>query len=290
MSLPSEALQQYSLNVAAFTLCLLDASARQRRPSSRRPPAGRTPAGRQVPLPEVRRPPAISTRPARACSVPYCGYLEKIAPSAKEVQEQDWDEFWRSHTEGKSTIEGRSSQVTCSACGAVVLLEDKVATDTLPLLRGLPGEPARVGQGHDRARRHAAFRRQRTPGARGLQRLARRPLVRPQRLYQFANLGKLSGVYVPFWTYDSMTYTHYTGERGDDYTGDRDLHRDRRQRPDRDEDAPGAPHPLDERFRRGATSSSTMCWSTVRGRCRTITCAGWRRGTCNTWRSSSRSF
>src|SRR5262249_3371129 len=40
----------------------------------------------------------------------------------------------------------------------------------------------------------------------------------PTGLRQFANLGKLSGAYVPFWTYDSMTYTHYTGERGDDYT------------------------------------------------------------------------
>ena len=32
-----------------------------------------------------------------------------------------------------------------------------------------------------------------------------------------ADLGQLNGVYVPFWTFDSMTYTHYTGERGDDY-------------------------------------------------------------------------
>jgi hypothetical protein len=39
----------------------------------------------------------------------------------------------------------------------------------------------------------------------------------PSNLKQLANLGQLSGVYMPFWTYDSMTYTHYTGQRGDDY-------------------------------------------------------------------------
>ncbi|HEV3203825.1 MAG TPA: hypothetical protein VGY77_05550, partial [Gemmataceae bacterium] len=33
----------------------------------------------------------------------------------------------------------------------------------------------------------------------------------------FANLGQMAGVYAPYWTYDSMTFTHYTGERGDDY-------------------------------------------------------------------------
>src|SRR5437764_15115780 len=37
-------------------------------------------------------------------------------------------------------------------------------------------------------------------------------------LKKFADLGRLNGVYVPFWTFDSMTYTYYTGERGDDYT------------------------------------------------------------------------
>ena len=36
----------------------------------------------------------------------------------------------------------------------------------------------------------------------------------PNDLKQMANLGQLSGVYMPFWTYDSMTYTHYTGQAG----------------------------------------------------------------------------
>src|SRR5262249_52333027 len=39
----------------------------------------------------------------------------------------------------------------------------------------------------------------------------------PTELKLLANLGQLNGVYVPFWTYDAMTYSHYTGQRGDDY-------------------------------------------------------------------------
>jgi len=31
-------------------------------------------------------------------------------------------------------------------------------------------------------------------------------------------LGQLSGVYLPFWTYDSMTLSRYHGQRGDNYT------------------------------------------------------------------------
>jgi hypothetical protein len=40
----------------------------------------------------------------------------------------------------------------------------------------------------------------------------------PNELKKLADLGQFSGVYVPFWTYDSMTYSDYTGQRGDDYT------------------------------------------------------------------------
>src|SRR5262249_4871171 len=39
----------------------------------------------------------------------------------------------------------------------------------------------------------------------------------PTELKKVALLGQLSGVYVPYWTYDAMTYTRYTGERGEDY-------------------------------------------------------------------------
>jgi len=39
----------------------------------------------------------------------------------------------------------------------------------------------------------------------------------PNDLTQFANLGRLRGMYMPFWTYDAMTYSAYTGQRGDDY-------------------------------------------------------------------------
>src|SRR5205085_9176283 len=40
----------------------------------------------------------------------------------------------------------------------------------------------------------------------------------PTELKTIVNLGQLTGVYMPYWTYDSMTYTRYTGDRGDNYT------------------------------------------------------------------------
>jgi hypothetical protein len=48
----------------------------------------------------------------------------------------------------------------------------------------------------------------------------------PTELKTVANLGQLAGVYVPYWTYDAMTYTRYRGERGDDYQ-DRETYTER---------------------------------------------------------------
>jgi hypothetical protein len=39
----------------------------------------------------------------------------------------------------------------------------------------------------------------------------------PNELKRVANLGQLTGIYLPFWTYDTMTYTFYEGQRGDNY-------------------------------------------------------------------------
>jgi hypothetical protein len=39
----------------------------------------------------------------------------------------------------------------------------------------------------------------------------------PTELRNLANLGQFSSVYTPYWTYDAMTLTKYTGQRGEDY-------------------------------------------------------------------------
>ena len=40
----------------------------------------------------------------------------------------------------------------------------------------------------------------------------------PNGLKQYARKGRrMSGVYLPYWTFDAQTRSHYSGERGDDY-------------------------------------------------------------------------
>ena len=159
---------------------------------------------------------------ARGLKCPYCGFTEVIpAPGADQkaaIQEHDLEEFLadrKGHAD--AAIVGRSSQVRCTGCGAVVLLEDKVVTEACPYcsthLENQPEEvknliapesllPIRVS---DRQAREAF-----NGWIRGL-------WFAPTELKQLANLGQFGSVYVPFWTYDAMTYTAYTGQRGDNY-------------------------------------------------------------------------
>lgn len=154
----------------------------------------------------------------RALKCPYCGHVEQIASSIDEVKERDYEEYFHNVAGKETTLEGRSTEVQCPGCGAVVLLEDKVVTDRCPYCAThLENQPVTAKDmiapdsvlPFKVSERDAIARFNDWVGSRWFA---------PNDLKNLANLGKLNGVYVPYWTYDSMTYTHYTGQRGDNYT------------------------------------------------------------------------
>jgi DNA-directed RNA polymerase subunit RPC12/RpoP len=185
-------------------------------------PQGRSPAVNKEP-PPGRKFPCVKCGArldfdpkARSLTCPYCGHTEHIAPGRTEAVERDLEEYLSRHS-GESTVAGRPTEVKCGTCGAVVLLADRVAADRCPycgtFLENKP-EAARsmiapewlLPFAVDQRKATAAF----NAWLAGL-------WFAPNALNRFADLGRLNGVYVPFWTFDSMTYTFYTGARGDDY-------------------------------------------------------------------------
>jgi DNA-directed RNA polymerase subunit RPC12/RpoP len=149
---------------------------------------------------------------------PYCGYFEKIEPTAKDVQERDWNEFWKNCAGEEALLTGRSSQVTCSVCNAVVLVEDKVATKTCPYCGTFLENQPESAKAMIQPNGVLAFKVTDREARDAFNAWIAGRWFAPSTLRKLANLGRLSNIYVPHWTFDSMTYTHYTGERGDDYT------------------------------------------------------------------------
>jgi hypothetical protein len=103
-------------------------------------------------------------------------------------------------------------------CGAVVLLDDKVAADKCPYCGVFLENRPETAQGMIAPGALLPFAVTERHARDAFNRWIATRWFAPNGLYQFANLGKLAGVYAPFWTFDSMTCTHYTGQRGDDYT------------------------------------------------------------------------
>jgi DNA-directed RNA polymerase subunit RPC12/RpoP len=173
------------------------------------------PAGKQFPCKKCGA--RVDFDPAaHALKCPYCGYTEPIKPSDGQVVEHDLQEYLAHHT-GESTVQGRGNQVTCQACGAVVLLEDKVVTDKCPYCATHLENKPEAAKSMIAPECMLPFRIEKREAIERFSRWLEGLWFAPNALKQFANLGQINGVYVPFWTFDSMTYTWYTGERGDDY-------------------------------------------------------------------------
>lgn len=202
-------------------------------------------AGGPPPLPEPQRkepniakaPPAGRKFPCKQCGAkveydpevhglkcPYCGHTEVIATAdddtkSEQIKEHDLEEFLANQEEkANATIEGHSNQVACGGCGAVLMLEDKVATDKCPYcgthLENKPEEVKNLIAPESVLPFAITDRGARDNFTKWINGL----WFAPNELKKLANLGQFTSVYSPFWTYDSMTYTRYTGERGENYT------------------------------------------------------------------------
>jgi len=177
------------------------------------------PAGRKFPCPSCGA--RLDFNPAvRGLHCPYCGYEEMIVHTeAAEIVERDYLEYLDKEEAKGKILPGHSTETQCTGCGAVVLLDDKLATESCPFC---------ATHLETTASQHAAAMippESVAPFAIDL-RTARDNFTAwlsslwfaPTELKKAAALGKFTGVYLPYWTYDAMTYTNYVGERGDDYT------------------------------------------------------------------------
>jgi predicted RNA-binding Zn-ribbon protein involved in translation (DUF1610 family) len=176
------------------------------------------PAGRQFPCSSCGA--RLDFDPSsRGLKCPYCGYEKKIERGdSAEIAERDYADYLDREEANGRAIPGRASETRCPGCGANVLLEDNVATDKCPFCAThLDTQPEAA---------HAMIPPESLlPFAVDL-RAARDAFtawlgslwLAPNALKRLAALGQLTGVYLPYWTYDANTVTFYEGERGDNYT------------------------------------------------------------------------
>ncbi len=160
---------------------------------------------------------------ARGLKCPYCAFVEVIPEADDEqkatVKEYDLEEYLRTQEErGSIKVQADVSEVRCTGCGAVVVFSDKVQADSCVYcgthLENKPQRAENLVQPESLLPFQVSDRDARQIFLKWINGL----WFAPTELKKLATLGRFSSVYAPYWTYDSMTYTRYTGERGDNYT------------------------------------------------------------------------
>ncbi len=143
---------------------------------------------------------------------PYCGYEQPIAAPEREVREHSYSEL--AEMARRPASESGLHVYTCQKCGAgtesdalseacqfcgAPLVVDPGAVAQMPPEAVLPFDLDRDGA-RDALRDWVQSRR-----------------FAPSRLKKVTEAESTKGTYVPHWTYDSDTESHYRGQRGEYY-------------------------------------------------------------------------
>jgi LSD1 subclass zinc finger protein len=146
----------------------------------------------------------------------YCGHENTIAEPEATVDELSFEDGLAAGTGHDDVLEAET--VTCEACAAEFTLAEGVSSDACPFCgHNVVTEP----QVHPMLKPGAVL-----PFA--LDAKAARERFRgwikslwfaPNDLVRFAKANDaFNGIYVPYWTFDCRTTSHYHGQRGTNYT------------------------------------------------------------------------
>ena len=166
---------------------------------------------------------------------PFCGHPKEIEldPQA-QVQEQDLsatlERLAEQRREGQeASVETR--EIHCEACGAGVVFTGSV-TSTECAYCGSPVQRDAVHIDPDRIPVDGVlpFQVDKKTAHQALRKWMRSRWFVPKAFKKRTEKGEFDGVYLPYWTFDAMTFTRFSGERGEVYTVGRGKNRRRRVR------------------------------------------------------------
>jgi DNA-directed RNA polymerase subunit RPC12/RpoP len=142
----------------------------------------------------------------------YCGFLNPIPKDEGTVEELDFHHWLAIAREDTQAEE--KQVVKCNGCAAEFSASGAAMSDSCPfcgsnVIVPVPQE-VRV-----RPRSLLPFRLNDKQAREAFQRWIKSRWLAPNALKHFArDLGRLQGMYVPFWTYDCHALTQYAGMRG----------------------------------------------------------------------------
>lgn len=153
---------------------------------------------------------------AKSLACPYCGHVENIPQSAEEITENDLESALATPIQ-EVGLGDRSQQVRCDVCGAEILLSIQTKLTQCPYCAStIRNEPVAAASMIP-PRAVLPFRLVRKEATAAFNSWLAGLWFAPSDLTRAATAGQLFGLYVPYWTFDAATISHYRGERGERY-------------------------------------------------------------------------
>jgi DNA-directed RNA polymerase subunit RPC12/RpoP len=146
----------------------------------------------------------------------YCGFENPIPQSEEQIEELDFADYLARAAEEHDTHE--APRVKCEKCAAETTMPADVTAGTCPFCGAnliLAGKSSKL----IKPKSLLPFKIPHKQAFEDFRKWIKSLWFAPNDLKRYARSeGKLTGVYVPHWTYDSDTTSFYRGERGDDYS------------------------------------------------------------------------
>ena len=147
-------------------------------------------------------------------SCEYCGFENEIPALQEEIEELDYSAFLNNEVSGATYSE---EFVQCESCKATSTLSSNLTSAFCPYC----STPLIIENAY---RENIIQPKSLLPFKLDLQ-LAKNEFDQwikklwfaPNNLKKSLSLDNFKGIYIPYWTYDTRTFTKYTGERGEYY-------------------------------------------------------------------------
>lgn len=145
----------------------------------------------------------------------YCNTVNEIEVSNEKIEELDYVEFISKAEYSEAKVEIRT--VKCNSCGAETTLKPNVAADDCAFC----GSPLVVNDAKIsnilRPKSILPFKIDQKDGLKKFNDWIGTLWFAPDNLKRMSKDQKLTGMYMPYWTYDSATSTQYSGYQGVHY-------------------------------------------------------------------------
>ena len=153
----------------------------------------------------------------------FCGWTKELQlDESAAVHEQDFHAMLGRLAElrakGQSDQVG-TSEIRCDSCGATVVFTGTL-TSTECACCGSPMQREKIHDAEDRVPVDGVlpFLVEQRKAQENLKQWVQSRWFAPNEFRRRGVEGRFNGVYLPFWTFDSMTFNRYSGQRGEHYT------------------------------------------------------------------------